>query len=284
MKTLLLLDLSNMIFKAMGVKKPMIYRGKNTKAFYVFLQIFCSMIQDIAPTDVILTVDKSPYIRKEIYPEYKGNRPELDKSILSMIFEGKKYALDFVNMLGIPIWEMKGYEADDLIALACIRYTNWYDNIVIASNDDDLYQLFLYPNVKLYNSKKKEFYTREQFVNTYKIEPTDWIYVTALSGTHNNIKGVKGIGPVNALRLLQDLNNGKPDEFNKIYEEHHDLINKYIDLIELPINFDKLDIAFENPIPNPKSTSREIFNTLIREYGFNVEPYMQNAIDFLLRR
>ncbi len=125
--------------------------------------------------------------------------------------------------------EEPGYEADDLIAQACQQLPE-EDQIVIVSNDQDLYQL-LSDRVSIF--KKGDYYRADHFWNDYDIEPAMWPRIKAVAGcSSDNIKGVRRIGVATAVKYVKGvLNQGVCSE--KIAESQN-LIDENLKLVELP--------------------------------------------------
>jgi DNA polymerase I len=273
MKTLLLIDINNILYRSLVFKTPFIFAGKNTTGLYGFLHQFFSYINTYQPTDIIGLMDYAPYKRKEIYPTYKENKTMFDKVKSNTINEGRNYLRDFFKVANIMLWEEKGFEADDLIAIICKEHIKNYDNIIIASNDADLYQLLTHDKIMLH-TKSKGLYTRDKFLKEYyPFNENDYVLILSITGTHNNVTGIKGIQEKTAMKLLLNPLNPK---WIKFYQDNRDIILRNKKLIKLPLE------SLQMPsIIKFKVDDRTIFNFLMKSYGVNIEPYMQKAIEYL---
>jgi DNA polymerase-1 len=184
----LLVDLSNFIFRFATSKK-----SAESIAEDVFNNI-SSFRDSLACTDVIIFVDKkgSDY-RKNLYPEYKGNRKKEGKFYedLKQFFKKLPTIIKFLNIY-FPVLSYTGIEADDLIWYVSQKY-----KCVILSTDADLLQC----GVPQFSYTKKKYITLEdQWADT----PRQFITAKALAGDNSdNIKGLERVGLKTALKYLK---------------------------------------------------------------------------------
>ncbi|HIE28434.1 TPA: DNA polymerase I, partial [Candidatus Poribacteria bacterium] len=139
--------------------------------------------------------------RDRLYEEYKANRPEVDDSLVQQF----PYMRQIIEALGIPVVEMKGFEADDIIATLTKRAEAEGFEVRIFTNDKDMLQL-LSPNVKVYRSDRQKVtvYDEKSFKKRYKIEPRQMPDYLGLMGDKiDNIPGVGGIGEKSIPILLE---------------------------------------------------------------------------------
>jgi 5'-3' exonuclease len=132
-----------------------------------------------------------------------------------------------------------------------------------------LYQL-LNPNVEILSKTKKGIYTETQFIKDYGIYPKQWVNYLSLVGTHNGLPEIRGIGEKTALKYIKN-----SAEWIRVYQENKELINKFTKLIQLPLEY------IELPYTVYSCDTRTVFKYLIQDYGIHIEPYMNNALDFL---
>jgi 5'-3' exonuclease len=141
--------------------------------------------------------------RHEFYPEYKANRPPPDAAML----EQMDRTVNALRSEGHAVWEMPGYEADDIIASAA-TLARGFTRIVIVSSDKDLCQLIgdnadAIP-ISVYRPIDRKEYTADDVKAKWGVEPKRLRDLFALTGdTSDNIPGVKGIGPKTAARMLE---------------------------------------------------------------------------------
>lgn len=265
----IVIDVNNILYRALAIKQYLKFREKSTTGLYGFLEQFFSNVNTFKPEYIICTLDKKPYIRSEMFDAFKAGRikEDFDPLKAQVLSEGLLYIRDFLDKCHIPLWEVKGLEADDLIAIACNKLSSMVDKVVVISNDDDLYQLLDNEKVYLY-TKNKVLFGKAEFTNlTGLTDPKDWIKYGALAGTHNGPKGIKGIGKVTALKILKE---GRWKDY-----ENNPTIKRDIQLITLPIK------EVEQPIYKYEVNYRKVFNYLITEYGFKIESYIDRALVFL---
>ena len=245
MKELLLIDLNNILHRGFSVHEHLSFAGKSTGGLYGFVSQLATLISNHPTQDIIVCLDAKPYLRSKRYPEYKMLRqkqkdPERDERL----HFNRLAVIDFLEFMSIKVWEEKGMEADDLIAAACDDYSSSYDRIVVASNDDDLYQLFRNKNV-FFKSKKGNkkggldgLYGWEDFQEDNPgMNLRRWMRLLMMKGTHNDVAGIKGIGPAKAEAVLRE---GRWKEF---YNQHQEQLDLFHDIIKLPY-YNNLDVPF----------------------------------------
>lgn len=169
------------------------------------------------PTHLAICWDMgSQTFRNELYDGYKANRPAPPEEMLPQFDMAKNLA----EQIGWQNFGVVGMEADDLIGS---MITKWQDeaDITVISGDKDLLQL-LTPTTQIAFTKKGyteyDLYTHGRFKEEYGIEPIQFAQVKAFMGdTSDGYPGVKGIGPKQALTLIQ--NYGSIDNVINSLEE-----------------------------------------------------------------
>ena len=207
MDKVILVDGNNLLFRSYYATA---YTGnimRNSKGFptnglYGFVNMINKIINEEKPKYMLVAFDIGKTFRHEKYDDYKGGRADTPDE-LKMQFPVAK---EILMAMGIKYYEINGYEADDIIG----TFANMVDNSdkyegLIVSSDKDLLQLISDKvSVKLLKSKDYIMMDRDNFVNTYGIEPIRMIDLKGLMGdSSDNIPGVKGIGEKTALKLLQ---------------------------------------------------------------------------------
>ncbi len=230
---LLLVDYNNIMYKAIFANLRLTYKGSFTGGVYGFIKQLIFSCNKNNINKIVVCKDSAPYIRKQILPDYKGDRKEKDEEFLLRLSQSKKFIDEFLSICNIQIDEFQGYEADDIIAQYCLKYCLSVNKIIIKSNDDDLFQL-LKKNIVL-DRGKENYYTLDDFTKEYSIPTCKWIDVIALKGSHNNVKGINKVGIKTALKIVKD-----QDLFDKYYADYEQLINLNRSVIKLP--YDKLNI------------------------------------------
>lgn len=142
--------------------------------------------------------DAPPYWRKELHPEYKANRDKPDPALVDQLRRVKeRLAAD-----GFPLWESKGFEADDVIASATKWATAHECQVHIASADKDLMAL-VGARVQVRSTSTDDIYDAEKVREKFGVHPEKMPDFLALVGDKSdNVKGVQGVGAVKARELV----------------------------------------------------------------------------------
>ena len=276
MKTLLIIDLANTVIRSVAVHQQLSFNDVPTGGLFGVANQFASCINKYHPTHVLLCRDTPPYLRKQLYPEYKQDRKKQGEGDLfsEMIQVSFKLVEKFFQLFQIPTWGIEGIEADDLIArttIECNRRST-FDKIYVLSNDDDLNQLLVYDNVTLLRKNKE--YTIDSFKQDFpKVRPDDWNLLSAMTGTHNGVKGIPRVGLKTALKYFSDTD---PDKLIDVCLQHEDLINRNLELIQLPYpKFDWDSVAVPT-LEKPQLNESELIRYLDL-YGIRYSQSMTNA-------
>ena len=223
MSKLVLIDGNAILHRAYHALPPLITRsGEPVNAVYGLVSMLLKIIQDLKPTHIAVCFDrKEPTFRKKMFEAYQSQRPETEKE-LSGQFEKAKSVFSAMN---IPIYEMAGFEADDLlgsIAKQEQRTKNKeqrIDEVVIVTGDRDILQLVndrekisVYLPIRGLSDAK--LMKEEDVVEKLGVKPQKIIDYKALVGDQSdNYKGVPGIGPKTAINLLREFGG-----FREIYD------------------------------------------------------------------
>ena len=208
MKKVLLIDGNNILFRSYYATA---YTGnimKNSKGFptnalYGLINMMNKIINEENPEYVMIAFDKGKTFRHEKYNNYKGGRSETPDE-LKMQFPVAK---QLVEAMGFHYFEIDNYEADDIIGTFAKKATEDKEyTATIISSDKDLLQLINDEvEVKLLKTNDYIRMTKEEFINTYGIEPPRMVDLKALMGdSSDNIPGVAGVGEKKAIKLLQE--------------------------------------------------------------------------------
>lgn len=206
MNKIILVDGNNLLFRSFYATA---YQGvimKNSKGFptnalYGFINMMHKIVEEEAPSYIMVAFDKGKTFRHDKYDEYKAGRSEMPDE-LRLQFPKAKEVLD---ALGIKHFEIDNYEADDIIGTLSLEVENRDDFVAtIISSDKDLLQLVSDKVVmKLLKQSGHIMMTKEEFEKTYQVPPIRMIDLKALMGdASDHIPGVKGIGEKTAINLL----------------------------------------------------------------------------------
>lgn len=202
------------------IRTPLINsKGVNTSAIFGFINTLNKIISDEKPEYIGVAFDtEEPTFRHQMYKEYKGTREAMPDDLVPQIGKIKEVIMAY----NIPLIEMHGFEADDIIGTLARIAEEKKILTYIVSPDKDLMQLVtkyvtMYkPARSLLGSKvtEIEFINEDKVVERYGVKPDKVIDVFALIGDKvDNVPGVKGIGEKTAVVLLSEY--GSLDELYK---------------------------------------------------------------------
>lgn len=206
MERLLILDgnsLMNRAFYAIPALNNS--EGLNTNAIYGFVNMLFKMKEELKPDYIVTTFDKkAPTFRHKQYEDYKAGRKKMPPELAEQFPVVK----ELLEKLAINIFEIEGFEADDLIGTLASFSRDQGIEVYIVTGDKDALQL-AEDNVKIVINKKgmteKEIYDRARMLEDYGVTPKQFIDVKGLMGdSSDNIPGVPGIGEKTALKLIKE--------------------------------------------------------------------------------
>ena len=203
---LMILDGNSVINRAYYGVKPLTNReGLYTHAIYGFLNILDRMEREEQPDAVCVSFDlHGPTFRHKRYDAYKATRHGMPEELAQQMPVMK----DVLRAMNIPIYECKGWEADDVIGtVGRICSNNGWECVIVTGDRDSLQLIDENVHVKLVISKAGQttatVYNRDKFEEEYGFEPKKMIDLKALMGdSSDNIPGVAGVGPKTATELL----------------------------------------------------------------------------------
>jgi DNA polymerase-1 len=203
MKTITVIDTFAFFFRAYFALPPL----KNSEGFPTglltgFVNFIHQLQKDHATDYIVFAMDsEGPTFRKEIYPEYKANRPAPPEDLMLQL----PVAIRWVEMMGFANLSKARYEADDVIAT--LTRCGKEQGIVakIVSSDKDLYQLLDDDQVYIYDWVKKQAVDEKGCLEKFGVYPRDFVDFQALIGdSSDNVPGVPGIGPKTASKLINE--------------------------------------------------------------------------------
>ena len=207
MKKLMVIDGNSIVNRAFyGVSQNLTTReGQPTNAIFGFLNILGKLLDDASPDALCVTFDrKAPTFRHLQYEGYKAQRKGMPEELASQM----PILKDVLGAMNIPMYEMDGWEADDLIGTISVKDTAAGWETVIVTGDKDSLQLVTdTTTVKLVSTRMGRTTTRdmtpEAFREEYGFDPIHIIDLKALMGdASDNIPGVKGVGEKTAMALV----------------------------------------------------------------------------------
>ncbi len=202
MKSLYLVDVSNMFFRAFyAIPRLTNSKGMPTNALYGFVGMSVKLLRENRPDYMAYCFDlPEATFRDELYADYKANRSEMPEDLVPQM----PYIRQITELLGIPILEAKGFEADDVIGTLARQAQQKNIDAVIVSGDKDFAQL-VGPHICLYDTMKNVRYSEKEVREKWGIPPEKMIdYLSIVGDTSDNIPGIKGVGPKGACKLIEE--------------------------------------------------------------------------------
>ena len=201
----MLIDGPSLVYRGYFALPPLTMSdGTLVNAVFGFLQIVLRGMQDVKPDYAILSFDLGkPQFRFDAYPEYKAGRPSMPDDLRAQF----PIVRELAQMMGMPIRELQGYEADDVIGSLTKRATAEGVDTMIVSGDLDGLQL-VDDHVRLLTTRMgvaaTVIYDEARVMERYGLRPDQMLDYKALKGdTSDNIPGVPGVGEKTASSLLQ---------------------------------------------------------------------------------
>ena len=203
--------------------------GEQTNAVYGFASMLINIIELEDPDYIAMTFDeKAPTFRHEMHEDYKGTRQKAPDELYAQI----PRIHEMVEAFDMPIYSKEGYEADDMMGTLAKEASAMGMEVYIVTGDMDAMQLIT-PDIRVAFPHKGYrdpiIYDRQRVLDKYGITPEQVVDYKALMGdTSDNIKGVEGIGPVGAVKLLKEYGtlDGIYEHLNEISGGVHDkLVN-----------------------------------------------------------
>jgi DNA polymerase-1 len=272
----MLLDANGLIYRGYFALPPLTTKnGELVNAAFGFCQIVLRGFQDLQPEYVAASFDlPGPTFRHDQFAEYKATRQRMPDDLADQFPKVRK----IVAALGIPVFELQGYEADDVIGTLTVQAEAKGVDTTIVTGDLDMLQLV--------TDKTRLMTTRSGVQNTVIYDPakideryglvaSQMVDFKALKGdATDNIPGIPGVGEKTAAKLLQDWTSLEgiydnlaliPEKMRVKLEEHHDQVFRARDLStihrDLPVELD-LEAARHDVY------DRDEVVRLFREYEF----------------
>ncbi|MEP6681101.1 MAG: DNA polymerase I [Chloroflexota bacterium] len=203
---LMLIDGPSLVYRGYFALPPLTTSdGTLVNAAFGFLQIVLRGMQDVKPDYAIVSFDLGrPQFRFDAYPEYKAGRPSMPDDLRTQF----PIVRELVTMMGMPIHELQGYEADDVIGSLAKEATRAGVDTMMVSGDLDGLQL-VDDHVRLLTTRMgvaaTVIYDEARVMERYGLRPDQMLDYKALKGdTSDNIPGVPGVGEKTAISLLQE--------------------------------------------------------------------------------
>lgn len=263
-KTLFLLDAYALTYRAYYafIKNPRINsKGINTSAVFGFTNTLLDVLQKENPSHIGVVFDPhGPTFRHQMYAEYKANREAMPEDMRIAIPLIKQ----ILEALHIPVVEVAGYEADDIIGTLAHKAANEGFTVYMMTPDKDYAQL-VRNNVFVYKPGRSggdvEIWDADGVKSKFAVTPDHIIDLLGLMGdASDNIPGCPGVGPKSAEKLITDFGSieGIYDNISKLKGKQKENLINFREQIALskvlatintnsPVDFDAETFKREEP-------------------------------------
>ncbi|MCC5859880.1 MAG: DNA polymerase I [Ectothiorhodospiraceae bacterium] len=233
-KPLILVDGSSYLYRAFHALPPLTNSaGAPTGAIYGVANMLRRLLKDYDPSHIAVVFDApGKTFRDELFEEYKANRPSMPDELRSQVQPLK----DLVRAMGLPLLEVPGVEADDVIGTLARRAEAEGWDVVISTGDKDMAQLVT-GRVTLINTMTGKTLDVDGVEEKFGVPPERIIDYLALVGdTSDNIPGIPKVGPKTAAKWL-----GQYGDLDTLVERAEDIGGKVGE--SLRENLDKLPLS-----------------------------------------
>mgnify|MGYP003324864175 FL=1 len=206
-KKLFLLDAYALIFRGYYafIKNPRINsKGMDTSAIMGFTNSLFDLINREKPDYLAVAFDKGGSVdRKEIFTEYKANRPETPEAIRFAV----PYIQNLLKAMHIPVIEKEGYEADDIIGTLAKQAEKEGFDVYMMTPDKDFAQL-VSTNIFMYRPSRQgngiEIWGVDEVKEKFEIDHPEQVidYLGMMGDSVDNIPGLPGVGDKTAKKFL----------------------------------------------------------------------------------
>ncbi len=178
--------------------------GQVTNAVFGFTSMLVNLVKDHHPDRLVVAFDRpEPTFRHEMISDYKAGRAETP----DILRQQMGLVRQLVETMRVPVAEVAGYEADDVLATLAARAATAGDDVIVVTGDRDAYQLVADPHVKvLYNRRGVSdyaLYDEAGIEERTGVRPALYPQYAALRGDpSDNLPGVPGVGEKTAARLV----------------------------------------------------------------------------------
>ena len=200
MTDLVLIDGSSYLYRAFHALPALTNsQGEPTGALHGVLTMIRKLVREEQPAHIAVVFDApGKTFRDDIYADYKATRPPMPDELRSQV----QPILDAVRAMGLPLLQVEGVEADDVIGTLCARAKQRGLRVLVSTGDKDLAQL-VGDKVTLINTMNDTRMDRDTVKAKFDVWPEQIIDYLALVGdSSDNIPGVPKVGPKTASKWL----------------------------------------------------------------------------------
>ena len=279
MKTLLLIDAYAMIYRAYYafIRAPrMNSRGENTSAIFGFVVTFEDLLKRLKPSHIAVAFDPAgPTFRHEAFEQYKAQRQETPEDIRWAVPRIKQ----ILQAMNVPVLEVLGYEADDVIGTIAHKAEQEGFEVYMATPDKDYGQLVT-EHIFMYRPRHTGGFEKlgpQEVCEKYGLQSQSQVIdlLGLMGDSSDNIPGCKGVGEKTAVQLLQQF--GSIDNLlantdllkgalqRKVQEQVEEIrFSRFLATIktDVPIEFDAQALVYQE-------RNWELLAPIYRELEFN---------------
>ncbi|MFH1848541.1 MAG: DNA polymerase I, partial [Candidatus Omnitrophota bacterium] len=202
-KKLFLIDGNSYCYRAFyAIRSLSNSKGRPTNAIYGFITMFNKLLKEENPDYVAVAFDlKGPTFRHEKFRDYKAHRKPMPDELVEQLPVIK----DVLRMYNVPIFQMAGYEADDILATVAKKAVERSIDVYIVTGDKDALQL-VSAHIKVYNTHKDGLiYDEAKVREKFGVDAPRMLDLLSLMGdSSDNIPGATGIGEKSAVELISE--------------------------------------------------------------------------------
>jgi len=233
---LVLLDGHGIIHRAYhALKEPLVVRktGEVVSAVFGLANTILNVLDQLQPTHIAVALDpKGPTFRHEMDETYKAHRPEAPEDLRAQIDR----CVDLLDAFSIPIYQVTGFEADDVLGTLAREAAEQGIDTFIVSLDSDMVQL-VEPRVRVFMFRPylRDTVTYDEAAarERYGFDPPQMADFKGLKGdASDNIPGVPGIGDKTAVKLIEQfgslenvyahLDEVEPEKLRELLRSHEE--------------------------------------------------------------
>jgi DNA polymerase-1 len=175
-------------------------KGEPVGALYGFARTLIQILKRDKPEGLAICFDTpGPTFRDKLYDKYKATRKEIDGDLITQLGQAKPLA----EAMGFHCIEKTGFEADDIMATMAAKAVAKGWEAVLVTGDKDALQL-VGPGIRVFNVSKDAWLDAPQVEEKFGIPPSAVRdYLAIVGDSSDNVPGLKGVGPVGAVKLLK---------------------------------------------------------------------------------
>ena len=259
---LVLIDGSSYLYRAFHALPNLTNsQGEPTGALHGVLNMINKLVRDESAKHIGVIFDApGKTFRDDMFADYKANRPPMPDDLRVQV----EPLIDTIRAMGLPLLQIKGVEADDVIGTLCKHAADNNLKVLVSTGDKDMAQL-VNDNVTLVNTMSGNIMDRDGVKEKFDVYPEQIIDYLALVGdTSDNIPGVPKVGAKTAAKWLNlyDTADGIVDHSGEITGKVGESLREHIEQLRLSQQLATIRLNVELPVamnelqPTPADVSR----------------------------